>query len=57
MGNRDIVDDDMITWHTDTEIEKISAVQNTVLFRRALKLLKSHFHFIKSTTVIYPIYN
>ena len=55
MGNRDIIDNDMITWHTGTE--KISAVQNKVLFRRALKLLKSRFHFIKSTTVIYPIYN
>ena len=45
MGNRNIVDKDMITWHTDTE--KISAVQSTVLFRKALKLSKSRFHFMK----------
>ena len=41
MGSRDIVDNDMITWHADTE--KISAVKNTVLFRRALKLLNLIF--------------
>lgn len=55
MGNRNIVDKDMITWHTDTE--KISAVQSNSIIQKSVEIVKISFSFHENTTVIYPIYD